>query len=1170
MFALSSAEKIQHNDVEMNKENGPATSEAALKAPTETNTGSNQSVFDMPPPTSEDASPGAKDSGIQPGPGHSTISKVLNEAEVLDDDVYPAVRKRKRNSVRGDYLAADVANESELDSPANKKPGGIWNSRQGLTWKGHEVKHGVPIGVWKLSDEPIEERKHVLYGFLDPRSVLHARKYPERKDGTRYQGNFPSGTGSWAAKTDTWLLDPHLKSLSKKELAEYVRVRVGTWKPDERPKERDALNARAVADAKVAAAAAERLGNTEGKENGARKAKSSKYRISNQGNLDTSTPQRSCGEPSPSHPSLVNSTKKASQQGFTSPSSAPTRTSIPTSNGTRLAKRDSREPHLAPPLRKSQRLSSIASSQPATPTRDSSKYVIKGKDILIGYWKESCEPEPINKHAIYDVIQANNVFRVKVVPETRDGRPVKGNYPSLQGGCWVNYDSCVLQLYLKDLMRMEIEEYCRFCIADPDYNDGHQGAAIERARIAAKKKVADDAAAMRLNVEYNRKKCDQRDQGAIARAIERQKKTGEIVDTCPKTKVEAKPTAIRSNKAKSDAIAQRLKLERKEAIERATANSRVDAELAEAMRQSAQEQVTLEPQQEPGQNADALPATETGIFNNTTAATPGSEPTKEMLSANGDFRQNSNTSFSDVNTTNSSEHNSQVKFHLLDREAQRAKMERWCQRKPTSQYHTLDREGQKRHVEKHIDQLILRQTGSSKAHRPKKQPGTEGLSSASPAQPGVVSAPSSLADVMDVISTSKTVVQSPRSTSNMQITTAAAGEKLSDNPGPVNHTTATPVAPEVAAVSSSSYTVPPTVQWDTSLEPSAGNIGTNLSAEPLPNATLASLTSECALAPQPEHGENGEPDVLRAPAPSAQKYPSILEELARILRSELQRDGPTQFPTQFLTQLQTPVPPANSYFTQPAGFNAPPQAAMGKQTVQSEQYAGAQHQPEISQQAYSTPQAAIENQTLQSEQYARTQQQSQIGEYAYSSPRDFWNLSERSPGLQSGPCNTAATQFIAPYPTPSSLNGSDPDIKATPRQPTQPQQYPDLNSIPTSPKLSSRLTSHPPAPEIKEGDDGIKYRIRPGSKFSSLFVSLNREVVHIDNADHIKQHVLMPMQDSLPSLQQAPELVSDVDGVEYRMALNGLFEGYLVGTRRTVIALDWDVDYMKFVVLVPV
>ncbi|KAL5344977.1 hypothetical protein ACLOAV_009930 [Pseudogymnoascus australis] len=790
-------------------------------------------------------------------------------------------------------------NESELDSPANKKPRGIWNSRQGLTWKGHEVKHGVPIGVWKLSEEPIDERKHVLYGFVDPKSVLHARKYPERKDGTRYQGNFPSGTGSWAAKSDTWLLDPHLKSLSRIELTEYVRIRVGTWKPDELPTERDALDARAVAHAKVAAVTAQRQEKTKGKENSARKAKSSKSRTSSQGNLDNSTPKRSCGELSPSHPSLVNSTMKASQQGFTPPSSAPMRASIPTNNGTPLAKRDSREPHLAFPLRKSQRLGT-------------------------------------------------------------------------------------------------------------------------------------------------------------------------------------------SNKAKSDAIAQMLKLERKQAKERATANSSADVEPAEAMRQNAKEQEALEAQKEPGQNADALPTTEAGIHNNITAATPRCEPSKELLSANDDLRQNSNTPFSDAITNNSSEpdkHSSQVKFYLLDREAQRAKMERWCQRKPTSQYHKLDREGQKRHVEKHIDQLILRQTGSPKAHGPKNQSGTEGLSYASPAQPGVVSAPSSLADVMDVMSTSKTVVQSPKSMSNMQNTTAAA------------------------------------------------------------EATA---------------------DVLRAPAPSAPKYPSILEEPARVLPSELQKGGPiveapnintfaTQIPapgaTQSLGEVQTqfwttPVQTANSYFTQPAGFNASPQAAMGKQTVQSEQHAGTQRQTQVGQKAYSTRQAAKENQTLQSEQYARAQQQPQIGQHAYSNPQDFWNLSERSPGLQSAPCNTAARQFIAPYPTPSSLNGSDPDIKASLCQPTKPQR-PDLNSIPSSAKLLPRLTSHPPAPEIKEGDDGIKYRIRPGSKFTRLLVSLNRDVVQIDNADHVKQHVL-PMQDSLPSLQQAPDVVSDVDGVEYKMALNGLFEGYLV------------------------
>jgi hypothetical protein len=52
---------------------------------------------------------------------------------------------------------------------------------QDPTWKGHEVKHGVPIGVWTLSDEPVDDQKNVIYGFLDQKSALHGRKYPERK-----------------------------------------------------------------------------------------------------------------------------------------------------------------------------------------------------------------------------------------------------------------------------------------------------------------------------------------------------------------------------------------------------------------------------------------------------------------------------------------------------------------------------------------------------------------------------------------------------------------------------------------------------------------------------------------------------------------------------------------------------------------------------------------------------------------------------------------------------------------------------------------------------------------------------------------------------------------------------------------------------------------------------
>jgi hypothetical protein len=224
MFAPSSIQQVPPGEGEMNKENASTTPDAAMAAPptAETDTGITQPVSSTPLPTQEEATATAPtpdvnmDSGIQPSTGYSTIFVNHNEPDDSDDDDSPIIgRKRKRNSTNVDYLA-NLANKAEPTEPAEKKPGWTWKGTQGPTWKGHEIKHGVPIGVWSLSDEPIDERKHVLYGFLDPKLALHGRKYPERKDGSKYTGNFPSGTGTWAAKSHEWLLDPHLKgSLGK-------------------------------------------------------------------------------------------------------------------------------------------------------------------------------------------------------------------------------------------------------------------------------------------------------------------------------------------------------------------------------------------------------------------------------------------------------------------------------------------------------------------------------------------------------------------------------------------------------------------------------------------------------------------------------------------------------------------------------------------------------------------------------------------------------------------------------------------------------------------------------------------------------------------------------------------------------------------------------------------
>ncbi|KAL5350935.1 hypothetical protein ACLOAV_004508 [Pseudogymnoascus australis] len=467
--------------------------------------------------------------------GHATIYTDFDEDEKSDEKFF-YFRKRKRNI---DYLGG-LENGAESNESANKKPGWPMKGKQGPTLIGQEVKHGVPIGVWKSSDERVDERKHVVFGFLDPKLALHGRKYRERKDGSKYSGNFPSGTGTWAVKPSDWILDPHLIRLNKKELTEYVKIRVKTWRADEDPEVRDSRNKSAVAVAKATAEAAEAAAISEQKPNGAHNTP----RKSNEGKLSNGTRHRSFDEPSLS--------------------------------AAREPRMDSSLSRSTPKGTKGTPSNIVPSSHLGISPRERSKYVVKGRDVLIGYWKDSSEPKAMNKHAMYGVIQSHGVFRVKVVPETRDGRFTEGNYPVGPGRCWVHYDTCILEKYLKDLTRTEIEEYCRICVVDQDYGEGNQARAIDRAVREAKGIVAKKAAAKGQDIiEYNRERVDQLELGAFARQVEKQKKRGKTVQT--PVKVEVKPTARRSDKATSDARAQKLRLARQEAKkanERETANSR--------------------------------------------------------------------------------------------------------------------------------------------------------------------------------------------------------------------------------------------------------------------------------------------------------------------------------------------------------------------------------------------------------------------------------------------------------------------------------------------------------------------------------------------------------------------------------------------------------------------
>ena len=85
--------------------------------------------------------------------------------------------------------------------------------------------------------------------------------------------------------------------------------------------------------------------------------------------------------------------------------------------------------------------------------------------ILIGHWKGSklgdrpCRPE--DAHAVYGILGQNDMFRVKLLRQTKDGRFFEGNFPSGAGALWIAYEEVQLEDHLAHLSRNEVKEYCR-------------------------------------------------------------------------------------------------------------------------------------------------------------------------------------------------------------------------------------------------------------------------------------------------------------------------------------------------------------------------------------------------------------------------------------------------------------------------------------------------------------------------------------------------------------------------------------------------------------------------------------------------------------------------------------------------------------------------------------
>ncbi len=260
---------------------------------------------------------------------------------------------------------------------------------------------GVLLGFWRDSPAENEADKHGVVGFIDVRDRLRTRIQPNTRDGRPMDARYPippGPGGSWVT-FDKVAFDDHLVGHNHHVIKEYVKLRADDTRKDDNTPERVQL------DLEAAKLAADRL-------------------RANPPPDAATAPLVAYGPEIPANAILPNrpeSKKRRLAGSFGVPSDSP------------------------------KVIQSALDNIPGTrPTR-----------ILLGYWKLSSEDDPINKHAVFGILGANDMFRVKLTRETRDGRTVIGNFPSGAGALWIHWDEVEFDPHLRKLSRNEVKEYCR-------------------------------------------------------------------------------------------------------------------------------------------------------------------------------------------------------------------------------------------------------------------------------------------------------------------------------------------------------------------------------------------------------------------------------------------------------------------------------------------------------------------------------------------------------------------------------------------------------------------------------------------------------------------------------------------------------------------------------------
>ncbi|CAK7225820.1 hypothetical protein SBRCBS47491_006019 [Sporothrix bragantina] len=285
----------------------------------------------------------------------------------------------------------------------------------------------IPLGYWRDSTVPNVADRHAVIGFIDTRDRLRTRVHQFSRSGDSISPEYPlppGPGGSWVT-FERVVFEKHLIGLDHNQVKEYVKIRTDALGSPETPEEAVMAEKAAVKEAMRRAAMNPIPENQPPAQiaygvdlpdyvvNANRPEK--KRRMGSQ--YGVSLPSMDAG-PSP-HQSPQQTNGHLPQTGSPSVASAIQRSAIDLLPGTR-------------------------------PTK-----------ILLGYWRGSSEESVEDKHAVFGILGANDMFRVKVTRETRDGRPVLGNFPQGAGALWIHYDEVEFEKHIRHLSRPEVKEYVR-------------------------------------------------------------------------------------------------------------------------------------------------------------------------------------------------------------------------------------------------------------------------------------------------------------------------------------------------------------------------------------------------------------------------------------------------------------------------------------------------------------------------------------------------------------------------------------------------------------------------------------------------------------------------------------------------------------------------------------